>query len=162
MKNAAIVLLIIAVTAIGIFAYYQFNLLQELKARLEQPVSTTANLDLQQRCARQAREEFTYEGWDKQPMASFANHYNSDLNKCFLEIENTSQSNTTLDVINISKTLSDAFEGKAFAQYMWQSQKGKKYWEVPPFICTVTLPSGGEKICHSSDEFDELIKVYMQ
>jgi hypothetical protein len=26
----------------------------------------------------------------------------------------------------------------------------------------VTLPSGEKKLCHSSDEFDELIKVYME
>jgi hypothetical protein len=56
----------------------------------------------------------------------------------------------------------DANEGKDFATYLWHSDKVKKYWEVRPFDCTVTLPSGDKKTCTSSDEFDELVRAYMQ
>jgi hypothetical protein len=58
--------------------------------------------------------------------------------------------------------VSDAFEGKSYAEYAWKSEKGKKYWEVKPFVCKVTLPSGEKKDCASSDEFDDLVKVYME
>jgi hypothetical protein len=60
------------------------------------------------------------------------------------------------------KSVSDAYEGRIFASYSWHSDKVKKYWEVPPFQCRVTLLSGVDKTCESSDEFDELIKAYMQ
>src|SRR6266851_3062813 len=56
----------------------------------------------------------------------------------------------------------DGFEGKVYGSYMWRADKVKKYWEVPPIQCTVTLPSGEEKTCHSSDEFDSLVKEYME
>jgi hypothetical protein len=62
----------------------------------------------------------------------------------------------------VSKTLSDAFEGSLYGEYNWKSDKVKKYWQVPPFMCKVTLPSGKEKICHSDDEFDALVKQYME
>jgi hypothetical protein len=165
MRNSAVFLLAVAVGALGIFVYYQNaslqeqrRLVQELTAKLA-PVSKTASLDLQQRCARQAREEFTQSGWDKHPLASFTNHYNAGLNKCFIVLEDNSVSNGT-SITN--KFIEDAFEAKSYAEYMWLSEEGKKYWEVPPKRCLVTLPSGEVRVCHSSDEFDELIQVYMQ
>lgn len=57
---------------------------------------------------------------------------------------------------------SDAFEGKVYANYIWRSDKRKKYWEVTPFDCKVMLLSGEERLCHSSDEFDALVKQYME
>jgi hypothetical protein len=62
----------------------------------------------------------------------------------------------------ITKTLSDAFEGKGYGSYMWRSDPVKKYWEVRPFVCSVKLPSGEEKACTSTEEFDELAKYYME
>jgi len=162
MRNATIFLLFVAVGALGIFAFYQEaslreqrRLLQELTARLK-PVSKTADLDLQQKCARQARHEFS--AWDKQPMASVTNHYNSKLGKCFVVIEVTDTTTPGTAVTN--KFLADAFEEKSYAEYQWHSDKVKKYWEVPPLVCNVTLPSGEVRVCHSSGEFDDLIKVY--
>ena len=64
--------------------------------------------------------------------------------------------------VSVNKSLEDAFEGKEYAEFMWINNSGKKYWEVSPSICKVTLPSGQEQICNSSDEFDELIKPYME
>jgi len=78
-----------------------------------------------------------------------------------MEIENT-DAKSSPGTIFTSKTLTDAFEGKVYGNYIWSTQKGKKYWEVPPLECKVTLPSGEEKACHSSDEFDELVKQYME
>jgi hypothetical protein len=66
------------------------------------------------------------------------------------------------DRIITSKNLYDAFEGKEYASYIWSTQKDKKFWEVPPLRCKITLPSGQEKTCHSTEEFDELVKQYME
>jgi hypothetical protein len=58
--------------------------------------------------------------------------------------------------------LFDAYEGKTYGEYNWHTVKDKKYWEVPPFMCKVVLPSGDDKLCTSDNEFDELIKTYME
>ncbi len=110
-------------------------------------MSKTASLDLQERCAKQAHEEFLNLGWKKHEGAVFANHYNQKLNKCFMQVENS-------DVMGTWTTVSDAFEGKVYAVLGLHGDQIKK--------CSVTLPSGEEKICHSSDEFDALVKQYME
>jgi hypothetical protein len=80
----------------------------------------TASLELQEKCSKQAREEYAENGWKKEPMASYTNHYKEKMNKCFVLIGSTT-----------------------------------------PFNCKGTLLSGEEKLCHSSDEFDEIVKLYM-
>jgi hypothetical protein len=89
MKSAALVLLIVAVGALGLLLYSQTVVvreqqqqIQELKARLES-ASKTANLDLQEKCAKQAQEAFKSDGFEKEEGALFSNHYNERLNKCF-------------------------------------------------------------------------------
>jgi hypothetical protein len=164
MRNAAIVLLAVLVGALGTFVYHQGaslgeqrRLVQELTMRLEAGTKTS-NLDLQEKCSLQARQEFTQSGRNKQ-LASYINHYNSKLNKCFIVIESSVGDTTT-------KFLSDAFEGDIYANYEWRVDKGKKYWEVPPSVCTVTIYSKQDPqdsspwFCHSSDEFDELINHF--
>jgi len=65
-------------------------------------------------------------------------------------------------VPTVFRTVSDAFEGKVYAEYFWCNDKGKKYWEVAPFMCKVTLLNGEEKFCNTTDEYEELIKQFMQ
>jgi hypothetical protein len=158
-KNTAIFLLAAAVVALGIFAYSRETSLRELTERVDH-ASRKASLELQEKCARQARQDFTQLGWDKDSWANFSNHYNERLNKCFVLIEST-DAKTVPGTIFQSKHLEDAFEGKVFGDYSWHTQEGKKYWEVPPSECTVTLPSREQKVCNSSEEFDELIRTYM-
>ncbi len=130
-----------------------------------QPVNTssaqTASLDLQEKCAKQAQQAFKRDGFEKEQLASFSNHYSEKLNKCFVRYDTTDASSTP-GIMFVNKVVSDAFEGKVYGEYMWRSDKVKKYWEVPPVQCTVTLPSGEEKTCHSPDEFDTLVKQYME
>jgi hypothetical protein len=117
-----------------------------------------ASRDLQEKCSKQAQIFFD-RSLKKKQMASFINHYNVKLNRCFIQTEQyVPQQNGAM----IYKAVTDAYEGKDFASYIWRSDKEKKYWEVAPIECKVTLPSGDEKICASSDEFDELVKTYMQ
>ena len=60
-------------------------------------------------------------------MASFGNHYNSEMGRCFVQIKDTEDDKTNPGTVIITKDLSDAFEGKTYAQYMWHSDKVKKY-----------------------------------
>jgi hypothetical protein len=133
---------------------------KELAAKLDAAVKT-AGLDLQQRCAQQSRAEFKEAGWGKEPMASFVNHYNSKLNKCFIEIVSM-RSYRQPPIPTISKTVADAFEGKVYGEYMWINPKGDKYWEVKPFACKVTSMSGEELFCDSPEQFDSLVKQFME
>jgi hypothetical protein len=173
MRNAAILLI---VGAVGLFVYHQEtslqeqrHLVQELTAKVQElttkpatvPKKTT-NLDLQQRCAAQANKMFALYGWEKEPTAGFTNHFNSEMGKCFMLIVNTSPDKQRPGTSIETRNLSDAFERKEYAEYFWHSDEKKKYWEVRPFMCKVTLPSGEDKFCQSSDEFEELIKVYME
>jgi len=116
MRNTKIILLIVSVGVLGLLLYLQTAALrkqrryvQELNAKLES-MSKTASLNLQEKCAKQAHEQFVNLGWGKHESAVFGNHYNQKLNKCFLQIENTDGEMTW-------KTVSDAFEGKVYAQY---------------------------------------------
>jgi hypothetical protein len=160
MKTAAIFVLVVAVIGLGILAYFQEASLRELREKVEH-VPKKATLELQEKCARQARQDFIQLGWDKDPLASFSNHYNERLNKCFMLLADTDYKTAAPDVFH-NKHLEDAFEGKVFGEYSWKSQKDKGYWDVPPLECTVTLPSGEQKLCHASEEFDDLIKAYME
>lgn len=165
MKKLAVLLAVVVVFLVWEFRKQRATIaeqqeqLTDLKARLETR-SKVSSLDLQEKCARQAYEQFRQSGWDKEPTAGFSNHYDETLNKCFVLIENT-DAKTAPGTIWTNKTLVDAFEGKVFGTYSWHTVKNKKYWEVPPFECKAALPSGEEKICKSPAEFDELIKPYM-
>jgi hypothetical protein len=103
-------------------------------------------------------EMFRYSGLDKEQAAGFTSHYNPALGRCFIETTNTK---TFGETIWNYKEVSDAYEQKQFAGYSWHTVGEKKYWEVPPFTCSVNMPNGEEQHCKSSDEFDELIKTYM-
>lgn len=134
--------------------------IHELNAKLE-TTPKSSSLDLQAQCARQAALIYKDSGWEKEVMAGYENHYNEKLNKCFVIMQNT-DTKIAPGKITTSRFLSDAFEGRNLGNYFWQSDKTKKYWEVAPYTCDVTLPSGEKKVCKSSEEFEELLKVYMQ
>jgi hypothetical protein len=168
MRDVLVLALIVAVAVLGYLLHTQSTMLkeqqhniQELGAKIEAR-SRTASLDLQGKCSKQAWDTYDQSGWKKEQMASFTNHYNEKMNKCFILIQNTTQSKPFDGTFFNYKVLMDAFEGKSYGEYDWQSDKAKKYWEVAPFLCKGTLLSGEEKACHSANEFDEIVKLYME
>jgi hypothetical protein len=119
-----------------------------------------AEFDLQDRCAQQALRAFNATGLQHNETAGYTNHYSNRLKKCFIETQAT---DVVGDTIWTYKTLSDAYEGKVYGSYSWHTVKGKKYWEVPPFECTM-YPDGSEsslEVCKSGAEFDEFVRQYM-
>ncbi len=131
---------------------------KELAAKLE-ALSKQTSLDLQERCAKQARAEFRAEGGEQEPMTGLTNHYNAKLDKCFMEVTTSSGSGTGKSYVpSISRIISDAFEGKIYAEYFWRNNTGKKYWEVAPVICKVVLKTGETTFCKTTEEYEELIK----
>ena len=48
--------------------------------------NNSTSLEAQERCADQAVRRFQIDGYDKNGLASFTNHYNRTLSKCFIEV----------------------------------------------------------------------------
>ena len=121
----------------------------------------TGSLEDQGKCAKQAAETFKADWGSKKgfPSPTFQSHYSAKLGRCFVR-ENVTEMYG--HVPSNSAYIVDAFENKTLGKYLWMNTEGKQYWEVAPKHCTVTLPTGEEEICHSSDEFDELSKAYME
>jgi hypothetical protein len=134
--------------------------IQQLNSRLDEKTATVS-LEFQTKCSEQARKVFADLGYNKNQLAGYENHYNSQMNKCFIQVQNM-DTKTSPGTIGTYRNVFDAFEGKEYGAYAWYTKKGKQYWEVPPFQCEVTLPSGEKKSCHSDGEFTELVKVYME
>lgn len=131
---------------------------KELAAKLDAAVKT-ANLDLQAKCAQEARLAYNESGLKKDALSSYTNHYNRTLNKCFVMFGTLKSEGNGLTVY---KSIMDAFEGKGYAEYYWSNPQSKPGWEVKPTVCTVTLLSGEDQNCESVEEFEQLIKVYME
>jgi len=124
---------------------------QELAAKLDR-VTKEASLELQKKCPDNAAAAFKDWGWHNEPSASYSNHYQQKLSKCFVQISNI----TVEDKIQIAYAfVQDAFTGKSYGEYLWVTG------EVKP-LCRVTLLSGEETLCQSREEFHDLIKVYME
>ncbi|MBI3646280.1 MAG: hypothetical protein HY233_09990 [Acidobacteriales bacterium] len=168
MKNTTIVLLIVFVGVLSLLLYSQTAALreqrrqvQEMNAKLES-ISKTTSLDLQGKCAKQAQEAFKLRYPER---ASFENHYNTKLDKCFMQVAYVDKYGVSVDII-------DAFEGKNYAVYTAVFEKGKGSQLA---LCNVKLPSDahGEftkllpsfetKECVSRSQFDALVnKYYME
>src|ERR1700724_2002233 len=96
-----------------------------------------ASLDEQKKCDAQASKVYhegrAMEGFhseDPSGMNGYPSHFDPATNICYVWIHWTKidkQSSSFAD------TISDAFEGRQYASYMWFNLDGKKFWEVKPF-----------------------------
>ena len=57
--------------------------------------------------------------------SDYQSHYNTKLGKCLMLIEATRSFGKE---ISNSKLLTDAFERRVYAYYLWTSKEGKNYW----------------------------------
>lgn len=129
---------------------------KELQAKLGS-LSQRSLLDLQEKCATQARIEYNYEGWSKKPLVSYFNHYNRELNKCFIAVY-ANGDKLIRGELYIGIYVSDAFEGKNFGEFYGVVGKPER----SPVSCMTLSPTGEETFCHSKDEFDVAIKRFME
>jgi hypothetical protein len=168
MNRLALVLLFVVTVGSAVFAYRQGETIAEQGTRIaalnaQEAVAAArpkpASLDIQAKCPEQAHKAFVQGGFKTSNGGDYQSHYSAKLKKCFLEVlQNTPQGTTIWSYRNVF----DAFEGKLYASYMWHTEPDSKYWEVAPMHCEVTLSSGEKTLCHSDDEFSDLVKVYMK
>jgi len=122
--------------------------------------AAVGSLDFQSKCADRAEKVFNAGTYDRDGQAEYKNHFSPLLGKCFVLI-----SYTYVDkhgVVRTSKTLSDAFESTVFGSYSSSYQSKIEVMPAEPDQCSVTLPSGEEKSCRSSMDFEALARAYMQ
>ena len=126
-------------------------------------------LDLQATCAAQARKAFNEweREWKNDPevkagktwktfSTDYQSHYNTKLKKCLMLITMMGNQSQT------SVYLSDAYERRIYASYLWFAHETKKDWEVPPITCELVPPLRQKKHCTSREEFDAFVADYME
>ncbi|MGA9854493.1 MAG: hypothetical protein WBR29_04365 [Gammaproteobacteria bacterium] len=151
MKSVAVGLLVLVViAALGLFIYFETPVLQEQRL--------SARLDLQKKCAQEAQDVFNSSGLNRlnssdappDSKASFTDHYNEKLDKCFVEIKSyfapslddqtdaflaedhallaedpfrpgPAQTQKFFDTGAWQTTVYDAFERKNYAVYSWKA-----------------------------------------
>jgi hypothetical protein len=123
-------------------------------------LSPAAKLELQSKCAKQAREEFISYGYSTSTgNDTLVNHYNEMQNRCYMEI-------TSMNDKGLNKFIQDAFERKIYGSYSQLYRTAGKgadeRFETPIMECYVIMPNGEQKTCHSSDEFEALAKQYSE
>lgn len=113
------------------------------------------NLDLQDKCSKESKEYFNeyLKDFDISSIyASYSNHYNSSLNKCFIQIKYNHDEilEWTLKGNTSSNIIFDVLERKAYAQFLSGNNDLINYCAVQG------------KFCYSSKEFDSGIKSFME
>lgn len=123
--------------------------LQQLESKTAEKAKT-ASLENQAKCAEQARKVFADRSL-ADPSDWYQDHYNSDMTKCFVQIQSFYKS-------MMGRSIYDAFELKEYGSHIRTiTKKVNRDME-----CWVILPSGEKKYCSSDREFDYLVKVYME
>jgi hypothetical protein len=158
MRNGVATVLLFLAGGVCVYLYRQNATLRS------QQISSSGvtSFEIQERCARQAEHQFQalgYSSSSQEPLSSFESHYNPNLKVCFMRIRNFSTSSGSPSNTDI---VFDAVEGTPYGSYNWINTKGKKYWEVAPWDCEATPPNMEKKTCHSSEEFNLLMKQYME
>lgn len=166
MKLLAALLGIALIILLGVMRTQSHNILdlqrdtRELNARLAERSKAD---EVQAKCADQARKVFDASGYSKSEFATYENHYAAKLDKCMMRVLRTEVQTGREKAIWIYINVLDPFEGKLYGTYSWHTETNKKkYLVAPPFTCEVTLPTGEQRTCHSTHEFEELVKPYME
>ncbi len=140
---------IILIIAAGIGGYF-LSQQEKMNALGPEKESTITNLNLQEKCAKQAEKAYNNSGFKTggNEISGFINHYNPKLNKCFVLMSNNSYDSGDGSIYT---SLYDAYEGKLYAEYF------RKLSTVKPFVCTML-----DKFCHGDEEFNTFVNIYME
>jgi len=166
MRDFLLGVLSFAVIGLGVMLIFQERTIQAQAVHLNNltaSVSTEAqeaSLDLQAKCAKQAKDAFDISGAGQNgDMASYTDHYNSALNKCFVFVQDTDYK-TNPKGVSDSETLYDAFELQVYGSYFALTYYDDSKPPAMP-ICTFTAPDGKQTFCHSRQDFRNGVEYYM-
>jgi hypothetical protein len=119
-----------------------------------------ATLTQQKMCADQAKKAFN----DLQDVLpnrvtmtwEYTSHYDAKANVCYMMTTRFEQMKDT-KTRALVYVVSDAFEGRVYANYLHLSEKDKADYEVKPQECSVKPRGQPEITCKNSDEFEQLV-----
>ena len=128
------------------------------KSSVQEKRNVKEEYELQDKCGQRTSEFFKKEygnGIDNSKdgimMSGYQNHYNKKLNKCFILITSKDHpKDKKMDVL-LMKNIYDFNENKEYGSF----SKFRK--DVTPSDCNVL-----EKTCNSEQEWDSLVKPYME
>ena len=166
LSKGAMALAVVAL-ALGVLALRLEKQLHEQEAQLQAVQAKQAqqprepSMDEQRHCAEAAEKAFARLGYDSRqnPLSSYENHYSQRLNRCFIS---TADTHTGKDTVAEDRGLLDALESKQYGSFIWVNSSGKKFWEVKPTECWVLAADGTKQTCTSRDEYETLLKPYME
>jgi hypothetical protein len=165
MRGFLIALLCFAVVTLGMLLWKQEKTIEgqeseihDLKINLGVSMQMTA-LDLQAKCAAQAGAMYKEGGYQSDQLASYSDHYNTALGKCFIfTVYNDFKTNP--DGYYTSESLYDAFEQKDYGDFLELTYDDHS--KTPILAqCTITLPNGTRAFCASEDEFKRAAEYFM-
>lgn len=160
MRLIALVLLAATIGLIALASHQSATIKeQETQLAAANDRLTAESIAVQSQCAKQARLAWLDMGFTSKDLASYQNHFNVRLKKCMVYLQTQTYSGS----VGIEMgTVFDAFENRDYGKYMWKNSTEKKYYEVAPLACDVESSTGESQTCHSKDEFEQMIKVYME
>jgi hypothetical protein len=138
-------------------------------ARLEQQ-KAAADLELQAKCSKASKQWFDENaaglGNDRNQTIDFSNHYNKNLNKCFVLLEyrlnmETHRDGAGLKSEQIQRRLFDVYENNQIGELSKMHAEGEGKLQSTPPTDTVGSCSVRDAKCASEADFEKSIKPYM-
>lgn len=122
------------------------------------PLSAREEMDMRLQCQNMAKIFFDDKDmllWDKN-RDSFKSHYYKKINKCFIEID------ASVSAGRSEITLYDVVDNKQYGEYLELKGDDGMYpvspdGKVKPYLCVVS-----DNKCKNQDEFETLVKPYME
>ena len=146
----------VGVLLLGISAtyYFAYALPQIQKQKLAVQLAA-GNWERELQCSKRAEELFNASSWsEKNSGASYENHFNHRLDKCFILVKSMNSVGSTR---NFSKTLLDVNDGKDLALWNKQVPSGVGDYAIKPDLCDIL-----DKQCQTDEEFDAFVKFCLE
>jgi hypothetical protein len=149
------VLSALVIMSLSVSYYFVVFLPNNQKHSIESTSKSAAEiLELGTKCSVAASGFFKENGFDPKN-CGFQNHYNSKLNKCFINIKSAKMGEDGHLVFH--KELYDVYSRKKYGEYSWKSEEGKNYWEIKPSTCFAL-----DKSCYAIEDYEIFVKAYME
>jgi hypothetical protein len=155
MRDFVVALLSVAVISLSVIVWIEEETIEGQEKELQAlstnlgAVTQTSAIELQAKCAQQAANYYRIGGWQENQNASYLDHYNSTLGKCFIFIKYFVM--TGPDQLVLQEALYDAFELKNFGVYQAYYDHAKS-----PVLerCAIRQQDGKQASCKTQAQFE--------
>ena len=152
MRDAAIILLIVAVGILGYFVHSMSANLADQQRQISDLTTKgrSSTLELQDKCAKQAASFFKNR-YEQGTAATYESHYSRQLDRCFAMVyDQHIYSSSDGHTVMMGQNLYDTFDGTDLGAFVSSIDTDKNSQSA---YCFFRLPSGEEKKCSAQDEY---------